>query len=102
MQPEVIAAYNCAIGENPLWYSSEKRLYWCEIPSGRIFRYEPASGKHEQIYHGETVGGFTIQADGSLLLFMARGSVKLWRENRLETVIDEIPEERESRFNDVY
>ena len=46
---------------------------WCDIPAGRIFRFSPQTGKHELIYQGELMGGFTIQTDGSLLLFMARG-----------------------------
>jgi D-xylonolactonase len=101
MQPEVIADYACECGENPLWHAVEKAVYWCDIPAGRIFRFLPKTGNHEQIYHGEVVGGFTIQTDGSLLLFMARGSVKLLRGGKLVTVIDEIESERETRFNDV-
>lgn len=101
MEPELIADYECVVGEGPLWHPGEQRLYWIDIPTGRIFRYNPANGMHEQCYEGEVVGGFTIQADGSLLLFMARGAIKIWREGELTTVIDEIPEERESRFNDV-
>ncbi len=102
MQPELIADYQCVTGEGPLWHSDEKRLYWVDIPMGRIFRYEPATGKHEQVYEGDEVGGFTIQDDGSLLLFMAKGAVKVWREGELTTIIDEIPDERETRFNDVF
>jgi len=101
MEPELIADYRCVTGENPLWHPIEKRLYWIDIPTGRIFRYDPATGEHEQFYEGEVIGGFTIQADGSLLLFMARGAVKILRDGELITIIDEIPDERESRFNDV-
>jgi sugar lactone lactonase YvrE len=101
VEPELIADYECVVGEGPLWHPGEQRLYWIDIPTGRIFRYDPANGMHEQCYEGEVVGGFTIQADGSLLLFMARGAIKIWREGELTTVVDEIPEERESRFNDV-
>ncbi|HZP01329.1 MAG TPA: SMP-30/gluconolactonase/LRE family protein [Terriglobia bacterium] len=101
MEPELICDYRCEIGENPLWHPFEKRLYWCDIATGRMFRYDPASGKHEQFYQGDAVGGFTIQADGSLLLFMAKGAVKIWRESGMTTVIEEIPDERETRFNDV-
>ncbi len=101
MTPELVADYACAIGEGPLWHLMEQRLYWIDIENGRMFRYHPASGQHEQCYEGEIVGGFTIQEDGALLLFMARGSVKIWRENELTAVIDEIPEEGDSRFNDV-
>jgi D-xylono/L-arabinono-1,4-lactonase len=98
---ELIADYQCKVGEGPLWHPLEKRLYWTDIETGRMFRYDPASGKHEQFYSGEVVGGFTIQEDGALLLFMARGAIALWRDGKLRYVIKEIPEERKSRFNDV-
>jgi D-xylonolactonase len=101
MIPELIADCACETGEGPLWHPGEQQLYWADIPTGRMFRYDPSSGLHEQFYRGEVVGGFTIQADGGLLLFMARGAVKIWREGELTPVIDEIPDEHESRFNDV-
>ena len=101
MEPELIADYECVTGEGPIWHEAEQRLYWADIPTGRMFRYDPATGHHEQFYEGPVVGGFTIQADGSLLLFGERGSVRIWRDGQTETVLDEIPEERETRFNDV-
>ena len=101
MEPELIADYECVCGEGPMWHETEKRVYWTDIPTGRLFRYDPATGKHKQVYSGDVVGGFTIQADGALLLFMAKGAVKIWRHGELTTVLDDIPDERESRFNDV-
>jgi D-xylonolactonase len=101
MQPELIADYECHTGENPLWHPLERRVYWTDIPRGRLFRYDPATGQHEQCYSGVPVGGFTVQADGALLLFMARGAIATWRDGRLDTIVEEIPDERESRFNDV-
>lgn len=101
MQPELIADYQCDTGENPLWHPDEQKLYWVDIPAGKMFRYDPASGKHEQFYQGELVGGFTTQEDGALLLFMAKGAVKIWKNGQLTTVVEEIPEERDTRFNDV-
>lgn len=101
MKPELIADYACATGEGPLWHPREGRLYWVDIPNGRMFRYTPSLDTHEQCYEGEPVGGFTVQADGALLLFMTKGAIKIWREGELTTVIDEIPDERDSRFNDV-
>ena len=101
MEPELIADYRCVCGEGPLWHPGEGRLYWVDIPKGRLFRYDPVSGAHEQCLEGDVIGGFTIQADGALLLFMARGAVKIWRNGEWRTVIKEIPDERETRFNDV-
>jgi D-xylono/L-arabinono-1,4-lactonase len=101
MEPELIADYACVTGENPLWHPDEGQLYWTDIPTGRIFRYDPAAGWHEQVYQGDVVGGFTVQGDGALLLFMAGGAVKVWRDGTLTTVVEEIPAERHTRFNDV-
>jgi sugar lactone lactonase YvrE len=73
---ELIADYACATGENPLWHPLEKRLYWCDIPNGRIFRYDPASGVHEPCYR--QTHRRLHQSDGSLLA-MDRSTVNLAR-----------------------
>ena len=99
--PELIVDTQCHNAEGPLLHPFEQRLYWTDIPRGRLFRYDPATRTHEQIYSGESVGGFTIQEDGSLLLFKARGAIERWCEGSITTLIPEIPEERDSRFNDV-
>ena len=101
MQPELVADYQCVIGEGPLWHPMEKRLYWSDIPRGRIFRLNPYTRVHEQIYDGRVVGGFTIQRDGSLLLFMDRCSIAVWREGTLDFITEGLPGEADNRFNDV-
>ena len=101
MSPKLISDQENQTGENPLWHPTEKRLYWTDIPTGRLFCYDPVTNETEQIHSGEIVGGFTFQADGGLLLFMARGKIAKWKDGELETIIEEIPAERESRFNDV-
>ena len=98
---ELIADYACETGENPLWHPSQKRLYWTDIPTGRLFRFDPAAHRHRQIYQGRPVGGFTFQADGGLLLFRDRGNIALWRDDQITELIAEIPEVLDTRFNDV-
>lgn len=97
----LIADYACEIGENPLWHPFERKLYWCDIPNGRIFRFDPDTGVHEQCYRGRTIGGFTIQADGSLLLFMDSGAIAIWKQGEVTEIVRSIPREENSRFNDV-
>ena len=101
MEPELIADYLNHVGEGPLWHVAEKRLYWADIPQGRIFWFDPATGEHAQFFQERQIGGFTIQEDGTLLLFMDRGSIALLRDGELSYLVDEIPDERETRFNDV-
>ena len=83
--------------------SGRETALLARYPPGKLFRYNPATGHHEQCFdlNGESIGGFTVQADGALLLFMAKGAVKIWRNGQFETVLEDIPNERETRFNDV-
>jgi sugar lactone lactonase YvrE len=99
--PKMVVDEPLGIGECPLWHPLERKVYWLDIQSGSIYRYDPEDESHERVYHGMIVGGFTIQADGALLLFMERGAVGIWRNGNLTFLIDEIPEERDTRFNDV-
>ena len=101
MEPERIADTRCALGEGPLWHAGEQRLYWTDITGGALWRWDPKTGAHDRVYEGPPVGGFTIQEDGSLLLFRERGSIVRWRDAVFETLYDVIPDERDTRFNDV-
>lgn len=89
----------------------EERLYWCEFenlfttgePRGSLFRYDPATGDHERVYAGDFVGGFTVQSDGSLLLFSTGGRVMTWKDGRIRQSV-QLPLSGEGpavRFNDV-
>jgi sugar lactone lactonase YvrE len=101
MKPETVVDVKCKIGEGPIWHPAEKRLYWVDIPDGAVFRYDPVAHRHEEVLRGALIGGYTIQQDGSLLLFMAKGAIRIWRNGELTTVVDEIPELGSTRFNDV-
>lgn len=101
-KPVALVDCACVTGENPLWHPAEARVYWVDIPAGRLFRYSPTSLTTEMFDIGAEVGGFTIQPDGSLVLFMAKGAVAFWRDGKLPNVImSEIQAERDTRFNDV-
>jgi sugar lactone lactonase YvrE len=65
-----------------------------------MFRYDPATGKSEQVFEGSQVGGLVVQEDGSILQLMQEGRVQIWRGGKVTTVCESIEAERETRFND--
>jgi len=101
---ESIADYGCTVGEGPLWHPDEAALYWLDIPTGHLYRYDPRTGEHGRVFEAErAIGVYTIQQDGSLLLFMSEGAIQRWRkgEGVVETIQERLPAEADSRFNDV-
>jgi D-xylonolactonase len=102
VEPTVLVRQACHTGEGPLWHPDEQCLYWLDIPEGLLFRHQFERGETETFEVGAAVGGMTLQQDGCLALFMAEGTVRVWRHGQfLRTVLEEIPEERGNRFNDV-
>ncbi len=104
MDYEVVADVPCELGEGPLWHPLEKKVYWTDIHRKTLYQYDPATGQHAPLdYEGTMVGGFTFQADGSLLLFREGGNVAVWRDGEItKTVLETIPGEENRRFNDVW
>lgn len=99
---EILHDERCICGEGPLWVPGEQALYWTDIPNGRLWRYDHATEQVSLPHEGRHLGGMTLQGDGRLLLFQDRGTVSRWRAGEpLETIIEEVPLEARSRFNDV-
>lgn len=102
MKPELIVNQASTTAECPLWHPKEQVLYWIDIPNAKLFRFDPATAKVDTFDTGTVTGGITLQEDESLLLFMAKGAIKVWRNGTIETtIINSIPRELDSRFNDV-
>lgn len=102
MSIERVATHDHRVGEGPLYHPDDGVVYWTDIPSGRLFQYDPATGDSQQVLSVDrTLGGFTLQADGSLALFLGAGGVAVWDGDDLEYVLESIPGEEHTRFNDV-
>jgi len=58
---------------------------------------------HKEVFYGggAVTGGFTLQEDGSLLLFGVAGRVSRLHQGTLTTLIESLPGEEDNRFNDV-
>jgi sugar lactone lactonase YvrE len=103
-EPRIVADTHNHTGEGPLYHPDEDVVYWLDIPRGDMFRYDPAAGDHERVldYDG-MVGGFTIQANGDLLLFCDEGRIQPWNpaDGLGDPVVESIDGAAEFRFNDV-
>lgn len=99
-QIEVLANAHCVCGENPYWDADARRVLWTDIENGRLYQYAVDSGEWGQFYSGELVGGFTMQIDGSLLLFRDHNICRLSPDGT-ETILAAGVAEGSGRFNDV-
>lgn len=100
--PEVVVDLPCQTGEGPLWHPLEQVLYWVDIPAGRLYRFNPATGENDLVHqHDHEIGGFTFQADESLLLFCSFGTILRLKNGETTTIVESIAGEEGSRFNDV-
>jgi D-xylonolactonase len=90
----------CRLGESPLWDGATQTLLWADIVAGRVFRYNPRTGATDTVYSGEPVGGFTLEEDGSLLLFQVDSFARLAADGGHEVLRRDIDADMD-RFNDV-
>ena len=97
---ELLAPLDCETGENPLWCERRKKVLFADIPRGVIYEYDPATAKCDVIARTRVTGGFTLQEDGSLLLFQD-GPIAVLGTDRVvrEVARDACP--GNERFNDV-
>ena len=65
------------VGEGPVWDPNSQKLYWTDIRSGRLFKFDPSNNSNETIHSGIFVGGFAVNSKGGLLLGTWRG-IMLW------------------------
>jgi sugar lactone lactonase YvrE len=60
-------------GESPLWSAREAALYWVDIPDGRIFRWQPATGERQTWQLPAAVGSIGLREQGGLVTAMRTG-----------------------------
>ena len=99
--PRTLANAHCGCGENPFYDAERSRLLWGDIPNGRVYALDLKTGQWGRIHEGDQqVGGFTLQADGSLLLFRERNIARLRDDGSAEVLVD-CSHLDTGRFNDV-
>jgi D-xylonolactonase len=100
--PRVLVDRAFRLAENPVWDGERNRVLWTDIEAGEVFAMDwggGGAGAVERLYHGPKVGGFTLQRDGSVLLFRERDVAVLDARGGVRTVLD-APNDKATRFND--
>ena len=101
MQIELVAETRCLVGESPVWHADEACVYWVDIVLGKLFRFDPAGGRYDQVHDGLVTGGLTVQDDGSLLMFQTQRAIATYRDGRVRTQAPRRLRPFGYRYNDV-
>jgi D-xylonolactonase len=98
--PELLTEFRCEIGENPLWHADARAIFFLDIPAGAVHSYHPAKKQSGLVNRGRPTGGFTLQEDGSLLLFQD-GRISILPLNGVAREVASGLCPQNDRFNDV-
>ena len=73
MNYELLVDAKAIIGEGPIWDEQINKLYWVDIKSCLVHRYDPDTGLDEQVNVGKMVGAVAVRLDGSLIAALEDG-----------------------------
>ena len=92
----------CTLGEGLVWDEQAGRLWWTDIPAGRIYALERGSGAVRTFDLPGPVGSFGLCAGSDSLVVATVGGVHLFEPatGRLELIVDPEPEMPTNRLND--
>ncbi len=99
----VFADTRCVVGEGPVWVEEENSFYWLDLVEGKIYRkINVASAQVEcfELNIGK-VGGMVQTRSGDFLVFAQYGVVYRWKPNCKLEKFAELPDAKNSRFNDI-
>ena len=65
---ELIVDSRCRLGEGPLWSVRERCLYWIDIESNRVHRYDPATRATAHVTLPSMIGAVVERASGGLVI----------------------------------
>jgi sugar lactone lactonase YvrE len=104
MTAELVFDARNTIGESPVWQAAEQALYWVDIPSRRLHRWDSITGQVGQWTAAEMIGCIAAHAGGGWICAMESGVFHLQADPqgalqgpRLATVDHALPK---MRFND--
>lgn len=71
--PTLLIDSSCSLGEGPRWHSGERRLYWVDIDTCTLHRWNPVDGKTDTRRFDAPVACFAFRERGGMVLGMKDG-----------------------------
>jgi len=97
---EHLLACQNQLGEGPRWHPGEGCLYWVDIESQQIHRFDPRSSRHDDWTLNTPIGCLAFRQSGGFVLATGEG-FQFWRPGRpLEPIADPEVGKTGARFND--
>lgn len=101
MTPEFLVGAHNGCGENPLWDDRRGLLFWCDIPKGHIFSFDPKTASHRLVADlGQECGAFSLEESGDLLLLLTGDAARLDPDSGGVTPLRQGFLQNTERFND--
>jgi sugar lactone lactonase YvrE len=101
MHAELVLDAQATVGEGAIWHAREQRLYWVDIPPGRLHVFDPRDGSDRVFELGQMVGTVVPRARGGLMLALEHGFAEFDpHAGRLTPWSDPEQDRPRNRFND--
>ena len=98
---ETVLRAQAALGECPLWSVADQVLWWVDIESMTLNRFDPATGDTRMVRFDENIGCIGLRAGGGFIAGLRSGLWLLDAQGRKDCLIANPQEETLlSRFND--
>lgn len=97
---ELVWDSKCGTGECPTWDADTGSLYFCDIPNGRLHRYNPAGDRRETWQLPQVLGSFALCRSGRILVAQKQKLMYFDPRSGDLTPFAQIDEPETNRLND--
>lgn len=98
---EIALKTKARLGECPRWDEKKQLLYWVDINSRQLHRFDPLTSEDSHVQFEEEIGCFVLNKTGGFVLAMRSGFyfMREWA-GKLEAICDPEANIETNRFND--
>lgn len=96
-----VASPRAKVGEGPVWDDRRQVLWWIDVKSPRLFRYDPGTGENRAWPLPERIGSVALRENGGLIGAFMTGFKWIDPDTGAVTpILDPEPDKPGNRFND--